>query len=357
MEQRTIAGLDLIRFSAALMVVWYHLAWWSWYGHSPILGGRAEFSALSPTAVFGGVGVEIFFVLSGFVIALTAHGRTPGQFALSRFLRLYPAAWLCASVTLVVLLAYSDMTLTRIASFYVKTLLLWPLGGWVDGVYWTLTVELSFYLSVFLLLLSGRFDRFGYLLIAIGTPGVVMVGAWLAGFDISWVYTKHWLSLLLVRHGFLFALGGFLWLAFYGKMTRLFWIAMVVFAVTGALSIYASPIKAPLTAVTVWSVAVLGMAASVQWNAAISKPLNPPMVRMIGLATYPLYLTHNVIGLGVMRTLLDLGVTAYAALALAIISVIALSFLIAAVFEPKARSLVRSLLLRPDPVSGAGTAN
>ena len=47
---------------------------------------------------FGWIGVQIFFVISGIVIANSAQSATPFRFAVSRFLRLYPAAWIAAAI-------------------------------------------------------------------------------------------------------------------------------------------------------------------------------------------------------------------------------------------------------------------
>ena len=69
-------GIDAIRFSSAVLVSAFHLTW-----HIP------EAVHVMP---FGWIGVQIFFVISGIVIANSARLATPFRFAVSRFLRLYP---------------------------------------------------------------------------------------------------------------------------------------------------------------------------------------------------------------------------------------------------------------------------
>jgi peptidoglycan/LPS O-acetylase OafA/YrhL len=44
----------------------------------------------------GGLGVDVFFVISGLVIAISTEGRTAAGFAKARFLRLYPAFFVCS---------------------------------------------------------------------------------------------------------------------------------------------------------------------------------------------------------------------------------------------------------------------
>src|SRR5262245_1362248 len=88
---RHIYGLDIVRFFAAVSVAAFHFTW-----QNP--------SAIH-AAPWGWVGVEIFFVISGLVIARSARDSSPARFIAGRFLRLYPAAWVCAVLSALVLLA------------------------------------------------------------------------------------------------------------------------------------------------------------------------------------------------------------------------------------------------------------
>jgi peptidoglycan/LPS O-acetylase OafA/YrhL len=83
------------------------------------------------------VGVPIFFVISGLVIALVADGQSAGQFVRKRATRLYLSAWLCATATALIAGASLDQ--------YIRSVTLFPIGPWVDGVYWTLAIEIAFY--------------------------------------------------------------------------------------------------------------------------------------------------------------------------------------------------------------------
>lgn len=84
-------ALDAVRITAALVVVLYHyVALGTAWGLS---GTQHLFPALRPFALYGWLGVEIFFIVSGFVICMSAWGRTVGDFATSRISRLFPAYW------------------------------------------------------------------------------------------------------------------------------------------------------------------------------------------------------------------------------------------------------------------------
>lgn len=73
MRARSFPGLDVVRFAAALMVAIYHFGYW--------IPATGKVEALS----FGWVGVEIFFVISGFVIAFSAERKSAAAYAKSRF--------------------------------------------------------------------------------------------------------------------------------------------------------------------------------------------------------------------------------------------------------------------------------
>eukprot|EP01037_Dinobryon_pediforme_P024921 gene24921-26890_t len=106
-KPRAIIALDLLRFASALLVVAFHYGAAFALAPSPaaraMLHGLPVSAALAGESWFGWVGVELFFMMSGFVIALSAEGTSGPAFVRRRALRLLPAAWICASATLLVL--------------------------------------------------------------------------------------------------------------------------------------------------------------------------------------------------------------------------------------------------------------
>ena len=93
--------LDIARFCAAIAALSYHYFFRGWAADDlrPLV-----FPELGELAKYGGFGVQFFFMISGFVIFMSAQGRRPLEFVASRISRLYPAYWvavlLTASVTI-----------------------------------------------------------------------------------------------------------------------------------------------------------------------------------------------------------------------------------------------------------------
>lgn len=144
-----LRALDGLRLLAALMVCLYHFAGkggavaGSWH-QSP----ARVFPTLSQAAVYGCLGVQFFFVISGFVICMSSWGRTLGQFFRSRVARLYPAYWAALFlITAASLLLPVVVRPVRLDEFLVNlTMLQQPMGvPRVLGVCWTLWVEVRFY--------------------------------------------------------------------------------------------------------------------------------------------------------------------------------------------------------------------
>ena len=141
--------LDGIRFLAAAYVVLFHFSAGdrsSWHGPS-----RELFAPLFHVATYGWLGVELFFMISGFVICLSAWGKSVGEFAISRFVRLYPAYWFAILLTTAVLLVDQSRAHALSWSQILTNLTMTESYARVPGVdpsYWTLAVELNFYLLV-----------------------------------------------------------------------------------------------------------------------------------------------------------------------------------------------------------------
>ncbi|MCZ2527408.1 acyltransferase family protein [Streptomyces sp. HB2AG] len=144
-----LRALDGLRLLAAMMVCLYHYggrdgevsrAW----GTSP----RNVFPDWSQAFAYGSLGVQIFFVISGFVICMSGWGRGLRAFAVSRVSRLFPAYWaavvLVTAVFALPVVVYDPVSPSD--ALVNLTMLQMPLGAdRVLGVCWTLWVELRFY--------------------------------------------------------------------------------------------------------------------------------------------------------------------------------------------------------------------
>ncbi|WP_247769417.1 acyltransferase [Bradyrhizobium sp. 192] len=158
--------LDPLRFAAALGVAIFHQMFWSWAwtsigvpGFERTVAADVIYPSAAPFTWFGWVGVEIFFVISGFVIANSASQSSPGAFLLGRALRLYPAVWVCATATLLVLLLFGSGPASELILPYIHAMLMVPkgvTGQWLDEVYWTLAAETAFYGLVFCAMLTRK---------------------------------------------------------------------------------------------------------------------------------------------------------------------------------------------------------
>lgn len=351
---RQILGLDLIRFSAACLVMALHLGFWSWWPvGAPGTIRRTfpdlpAFNEITDYTWFGWVGVQIFFVLSGFVIAYSASTATVGSFVRSRAVRIYPAVWICSSITLVVLLAAGVPWLPTFL-LWGNTIFLSPYPSWVDGVYWTLIVELVFYAAVASLLLAQRFQLIGWMMGVIGLASSAFAAAAVFTPLPHSVITQY----LLIEHGCHFAIGTFLWLVLTQNALPRHWFVLILLLMGGALEVAGTATTKlelfhltgnTLIPVVIWLLAVGLIVASVRYNDAMWAILGKyaRSVRVIGLATYPLYLLHSLVGGGVMTFASDLG--RWIALFLGAAAAVLLSFAVALWLEPPLQKRMKAHL-------------
>lgn len=154
-------NLDALRGIAALLVVWQHSS--ESFARNPDIARHGTFPAdMAATVDFGRIGVICFFLISGFVIPYSLSGTNASlkTFAIRRFFRLYPAYWLSllVAVILAASLGYAKPSAGTIAA---NTTMVQGLLGFTDiqGLYWTLTVELVFYFLCALAFAGGFLNK------------------------------------------------------------------------------------------------------------------------------------------------------------------------------------------------------
>jgi peptidoglycan/LPS O-acetylase OafA/YrhL len=159
MQNKRINEIDLIRFLAALSTVFFH---YTFRGHAADSFSVMPYPWLSPIFKYGYLGVELFFMVSGFVILMTTVGGSLKQFTASRIARLYPAFWVCCTLTVVAALVFGDARYPVSLGQYLANLTMLNMFfgiSHLDGSYWTLTIELRFYALVALILILRKIQH------------------------------------------------------------------------------------------------------------------------------------------------------------------------------------------------------
>lgn len=159
MTNTRVNEIDLLRFFAALAVVFFHYAF---RGYAADGMSVMPYPLLASTFKYGYLGVELFFMISGFVILMTAAGGSLRGFAISRIVRLYPAFWACCTITFLVIVFFGEPHFTAsIGQYLVNMTMLSDFVGVpsIDGAYWSLFVEIRFYALVAIVLIIGRIHQ------------------------------------------------------------------------------------------------------------------------------------------------------------------------------------------------------
>lgn len=165
----------------------------------------------APYASFGGIGVEVFFLVSGFIICMVApRSAGAGEFLLTRIKRILPLYAIFTTLALLVqlsrppwLLSPADLSLSYVAQSY----LMWPMMGFpLLGPGWTLEHEMLFYEVVASVLVVAHLT--GRIKLAVGGVLAVLgcVGCYIGRNEAFNAWTLHLLSpyMLLFSFGWLF---------------------------------------------------------------------------------------------------------------------------------------------------------
>lgn len=296
-------NIDILRALAVLAVVAHHYAVYS--GVSvPLLGPQG-----------GGMGVQLFFLISGYLIVQSAGKHSVGEYVLARFFRIFPVYWLalCSFMVVDVLLAppMGSILMAHRAAFVLNLLNLQQLSVvstmFLDRTHvgWTLTVELFWYTIVLMLCLVQRWLRWRHFWLLMLALTVAIGAKWVIESDRGTF--NHWFTSQAgansvafegtVRHALVnSSIAGYLYFFVLGAtMYRyeatlrripayLLWpVAALVLCFWERTPGWTDLAPNPITAVGLGCLFLLILRA---------RPIQEPVLRYIGKVSYSIYLVH-----------------------------------------------------------------
>jgi exopolysaccharide production protein ExoZ len=180
-EPPNLVGIQYLRGIAALMVVSYHIC-----AQTLTYDGMRNYHGIFDVWKLTS-GIDLFFVISGFVMWITSQHSTPAQFVRRRLVRIVPLYWLLTGlIVILALIAPTTFRVTHVSVITtVKSLFFIPYAN-ADGEFfpilapgWTLNYEMFFYVVFGALLFLPWPKRVGIvaaLLVALVAMRALIVG-------------------------------------------------------------------------------------------------------------------------------------------------------------------------------------
>jgi len=359
-----ILYLDGLRCIAILMVIFYH-----WHMNHKDYDARI----FSTIFKFGFLGVQLFFIVSGFVIAMTLHKcDTIGVFAIKRFARLWPAMFLCSIVTFVIYnlsvgndgakaKSYLDFipSLTFVdPDLYTKIFSLFHIDhkfNWMDGSYWSLWVEVRFYALAAIIYFANKV-KFEKNMLIFGTI-VLPLYVFAHAVNIHGMYA--FLGYFFVAESLPWFLIGVSFYMMHNERKDFVAMALLVVGLVSALlaiftSRYAHYVdmnQRTMQAIASLSVVLIFFLAS-QWS-VFNRFLSVRAMAIIGAASYSLYLIHQIVGGVLLRYFVNKyhlsgGNISWTAIGITLAEIL-FAYLVYRTWELPLNKLFISYLVRPAP--------
>jgi peptidoglycan/LPS O-acetylase OafA/YrhL len=329
--------LDLLRMIAVLAVILFH------YGYrGPNALGVADVALpeIAAFAKYGYLGVQLFFVISGFVIAYSAEGRTATAFAIARVARIYPGFLFCMTVTFFATLAFGAPRFDATVSQWVANLFIAAPAlkqSYMDSAYWTIVYEVIFYAWIYLLIASGLFRR--------RIDVVVLIWLTLSLLNETALQSYAVRKIFLTDQSGFFAAGLLLYEMFKGRRDAALQ-CLFALATAGAVLQGLANVQWFREPFDDWTVASLCLASILAVMLAVRVrrvPLPAGVVLAIGGLTYPLYLLHQQVGYIALQRLAE--VTHIGVLVLMIVTaLVAASWAVWRYVERPVQRMVKSRL-------------
>jgi peptidoglycan/LPS O-acetylase OafA/YrhL len=350
-RETRLRALDGLRLVAALMVAAYHYggrdgevtqAW----GTSP----RHQFPMLHPLFAYGCLGVQVFFVISGFVICMSGWGRPLRSFFASRASRLLPAYWaaiiIVTGVFALPVVAYKAVSPSD--ALVNLTMLQMPLGvDRVLGVCWTLWAEIRFYALFALCIVLPGANRRRVILFCAG---------WTLAAAIAQGAHQPLLDIVLMPEYAPFFIGGVgLYLVHRNRRDAYAWGIVAVswligqhYAVQGLWHSHGVHAFSYRSAYGIMLVVTLGFIAVAAIALGWLGWANWRWLTVAGALTYPFYLVHEHLGWVVIKALHQgLGIPSYGTFLLTVAAMLLLAWLLNRSVENLLTPKLRTALSKP----------
>lgn len=326
-----LTQIDGLRAVAALVVVAYHYT----------TRFEQRFMHVSPLDIsvpWGYFGVNLFFAISGFVICMTLDRcRTPQDFMVSRFARLYPAYWVAVAVTwLTIQLHTIPGYAISLKGAIANLSMVHAFFGIpdVDGVYWSLQVELLFYIWMLAIWSLGLLRHtVGVAFLWTGLAVAWGIGRYMPGITIPDEIPRF----MLLEYIPWFVMGMTIYVTLHEKRR---W-RVPHFALL-ALCIIAVGLRGAeymIAAVITISLVLLASRGYLAWLAS------RPFV-FCGAISYPLYLIHEKIGWTVLLQIEPLLPSVWLSIALAVFCSMVIATALHYLVEDPSRKALRDLYTR-----------
>lgn len=346
--------MDSLRLLAALAVVLFHFTTRD-HGRWGALLPHEVFPALSHVVRYGYAGVHLFFTISGFVILMSVWGRTPRQFVASRISRLYPAFWVAVLATATLRWLWPDFAARSVGDVLANLTMVHELFGIpnVDGVYWTLWVEMQFYLLVLAMAFLGITRRR-----VLAVAGVLPLLCTALVMTVPHVDARA----TALSWAPLFAAGMVLQVIYRDGHTWQRWALVAlngaqatVIAATHKIHAIDAVASGEHTSPVVLSVVVLAVMAAVAVVALVPavRDLDWRVLTTLGALTYPLYLVHEYFGWALIQVLHP-ALGKWLTLAAAVLASVAMAWLIHRYVERPVHRPLRTWL-EGSPRAGGAT--
>jgi peptidoglycan/LPS O-acetylase OafA/YrhL len=351
-HRTTIIFADQLRGFAAILVLmshWFGVFWGmretvSRHISAPIIEGANPLAydiiSINPEFGLGPLGVSIFFLISGFVIPISLERKSVRSFLIARFFRIFPTYWLCLflglSAVFLSSVYWQKKFPWKLEEIFSNSLLLNDLFNIpsIDLVNWTLAVEFKFYIVICVLsfwIKSGKIGAvfiFSLLIVLFNTAAyysvpfmtniflVTLVGAFTSALTyvlfmligiFFYFHYKNQLSFTKLVISLIAQLSLFLVAWYFSAMTQYFPVVPKIYVVGLFCFFIAYFLRNKCSPHVV-----------IDWIARIS---------------FPLYLTHSMIGYVFITILMSLGFSFYFSVLVSLVLVCIIAHLIHIYFE------------------------